>query len=400
MTGERYILPITIVEEENNGAKNLWQLQILANKLGMKIVEPFVVDSIFFMDRLAPYFNRTLRFGDYFDKDTWNEMAIRHGGNPLVEWEKFLSDAPRDVILLYFKRVKGSNSLIIDEHTELCGQQYKPTDMKWLEENFHILKRLCYRFPVGKKHFLTIPEFISQIFGDINPNEVTLIIRSWLGVRPSRIDLRPISPFLSAFDPNLVLPPSKRILKAFEAYKSQNIGNKKYVGIVFRTHHVFAYNKYAGNFTGMSQVLLQCSRQLKEELDTVRNSYEIFMACDLGSFGSKKYSTYRVGRLLPLRDQIYQDVFNGSVTVKGRDEKLKEAAGGLTDRGFMAELERVIATNADCIILLGAKSGFVNAAARSYISLHPGEKCIVPICFNKVLDSFNGKVLSRSHILT
>ena len=394
-----YILPFTIFEEQTNGAKNLWQLQILANKLGMKIVEPFAMDSVFLMDRLAPYFNQTLRFGDYFDKSTWNEMAIRHGGNPLVEWENFLSDAPRDVILLYFRRVKGSNSLIIDEHTELCGQQYKPTDMKWLEENFHILKRLCYRFPVGKKHFLTIPEFISQIFGEISPNEVTLIIRSWLGVRPSRIDLRPISPFLSAFDPNLVLPPSKRILKAFEAYKSQNIGNKKYVGIVFRTHHVFAYNKYAGNFTGMSQVLLQCSRQLKEELDTVRDSYEIFMACDLGLFGSKKYSTYRVGRLLPLRDQIYQDVFNGSVTVKGRDEKLKEAAGGLTDRGFMAELERVIATNADCIILLGAKSGFVNAAARSYISLHPGEKCIIPICFNKVLDSI-GKALSRSHILT
>ncbi|XP_065907342.1 uncharacterized protein [Dysidea avara] len=395
-----YILPFTIFEEQTNGAKNLWQLQILANKLGMKIVEPFIVDSLYFMDRLAPNFNRSLRFGDYFDKDLWNEMVIKRGGNPLVEWEEFLSYAPHEVILLYFRRVKGSEALIIDEHTELCGQQYKPEDMKWLQVNFKIIKRLCYRFPISKKHFLTIPEFISRIFNDINPNEVTLIIRSWLGVRPSRIDLRPISPFLSAFDPNLLLPPSKRIMKAFQAYKSQNIGNKKYVGILFRTHHVLYYNKYAGNFTGMSQVLLQCSRQLKEELDTVRDNYEIFMACDLGSFGSKKHSTYRVGRLLPLRDQIYLDVFNGSVTVEGRDEKLKQAAGGVTDRGFIAELERVIATYADCIILLGAGSGFVSAAAMSYVSLHPGEKCIVPICFTKVFDSHTRQVLSRHHLLT
>ena len=395
-----YILPFTIFEEQTNGAKNLWQLQILANKLGMKIVEPFVVDSIYFMDRIAPNFNQHLRFGDYFDREIWNEMVIQNGGNPLVEWEEFISNAPRNVILLYFRRIKGSDSLIIDEHTELCGQQYKPEDMKWLEENFNIVKRLCYRFPIGKKHFLTVPEFISRIFGDINPNEVTLILRSWLGIRPSRIDLRPITPYLSAFNPNLLLPPSKRVMKAFEAYKSQNIGNKKYVGILFRTHHVLYYNKYAGNFTGMSQVLLQCSRQLKEELDTVRDSYEIFMACDLGSFGSKKHSTYHVGRLLPLRDQIYLDVFNGSVTVEERDEKLKQAAGGLTDRGFIAELERVIATYADCIILLGARSGFVNAAARSYISLHPGEKCIVPICFTKVFDSHNKQVLSRRHLLT
>ena len=152
-----YILPFTIFEEQTNGAKNLWQLQILANKLGMKIVEPFAMDSVFLMDRLAPYFNQTLRFGDYFDKSTWNEMAIRHGGNPLVEWENFLSDAPRDVILLYFRRVKGSNSLIIDEHTELCGQQYKPTDMKWLEENFHILKKIVLPISRWQETLLNYP---------------------------------------------------------------------------------------------------------------------------------------------------------------------------------------------------------------------------------------------------
>jgi len=71
----------SVFEESTNGAKNIWQFQILAKQLGTNVVEPFVTDSVFRMNALAPHFNRSLRFSDYFDMGKWNKLVIKHGGS-------------------------------------------------------------------------------------------------------------------------------------------------------------------------------------------------------------------------------------------------------------------------------------------------------------------------------
>ena len=145
----------------------------------------------------------------------------------------------------------------------------------------------------------------------------------------------------------------------------------------------------------MSQTLLQCSKQLKVELDKIRSRHEIFLAIDLGTFGSKKYSAG--DKLTPLKNQIYLDVFNGSLTADQREECLKIAAGGITDRGFIAQLEKVIAINADCIILLGRNSGFVSTSLTLYLKRHPVDRCVVSICYNDVYNT-DHTLLSSRHI--
>ena len=89
-----YIFPYSIYEEQTNGTRNLWQLQILAKQIGMQVVEPFAKDSFFTMNGIAPNFTKSLRFGDYVDKDIWNNMVTRDGGNPLVTWEEYITKAP------------------------------------------------------------------------------------------------------------------------------------------------------------------------------------------------------------------------------------------------------------------------------------------------------------------
>jgi len=66
-------------------------------------------------------------------------------------------------------------------------------------------------------------------------------------------------------------------VKAYENYVSEYIGNHEYVGIIFRTHCVMHYVA-RGDFETKSQLLLNCSKQLKHTLDKVRNKWEIFMA--------------------------------------------------------------------------------------------------------------------------
>ena len=69
------------------------------------------------------------------------------------------------------------------------------------------------------------------------------------------------------------------------------------------------------------------------------------MAYDLGTLGSDGYYSPNGKRLFALREQIFSDVFNGSIQMKQREEMLINAAGGMSDRGFIAVLEMTIATH-------------------------------------------------------
>ena len=236
---------------------------------------------------------------------------------------------------------------------------------------------------------MLLEELNSYVFGDLDPTKVTLIIVNWIGMGTEkwRIQLKTTlnSSFLDAVQVDFRLPhsspeisPSLRVLKAYENYIAWYIGDRKYVGIVFRTHCVLRYGINRKSLK--NQYLLNCSKQLKHTLDKVRNRWEIFMAYDLGTFGSDGYFAYSDKRLFPMRDQIFSDVFNGSIQMKEREEMLINASGGISDRGFIAILEKTIAIHADCIILLGKYSSFVESSANLYFSLHPSNACAVSIC--------------------
>ena len=117
----------------------------------------------------------------------------------------------------------------------------------------------------------------------------------------------------------------------------------------------------------------------------------------MDSFGSHGVYENSDTRLIPIRNQIFLDVFNGSLEMKQRKEKLIKAAGGITDRGFIALLEKTIATHADCIILLGVVSSFVDSSANTFISLHNSSTmCVVSVCANDYRDSTGKTVSSHS----
>ena len=402
-TPKGYILPYSIFEEQTSGAKNLWQLQIFAKQVGMKVVEPFAKDSLFTMSGIAPNFGKALRFGDYFDKERWNEMVINDGGNPLVEWDEFIKRAPRKAIILHTlknKDIQKPLTIAFDDNMTACGtrKQIPPSDILWIKENFDVIKTVCYRCTANLRHPLSLNNFTSMLLSNhnIRPSEVTLITVGWLGIRTARVLLSPITIFTKILNQKLPFPPSKRVMTAYKAYVQQHIGDHKYVGIIFRTHHVLYFSPLTGSFANQSKYLLECSKNLNNVLYKVRTKWKIFLAYDMGMFGSKNYIKNK--QLTPLQEQIFVDVFNGSLQVNEREENLIKAANGTTDKGVIAQLEKVIATNADCIILLGPHSTFVQSSSFLYISQHH-TKCIVSICADKVYDD-NHKLISSDIIPT
>ena len=393
-----HILIYSNYEEQTNGARNLWQLQMWAKTLKMRVIEPFAVNSMFGVIGALPNYTQALRFSDYYDIDKWNKKAHHHGGSSLVQWEEFLSNCSRKVIVLY-TLLRETEKPIVVTYGKDDVKKYKPgkyeqiatKDMQWLKQNFSIIRVVNFIRNAYIEYPMSLEELNSYVFGDYSPTEVTLVIVNWFGMSTEvwRIQLKKsincyflnsmnVDFHLSRHSPEL--SPSMRVLRAYKNYISQYIGNHKYIGVIFRTHCVLRYELPEADFSLKSQYLLDCSKQLKHTLDKVRNKWEIFMAYDLGTLGSDGYYSPDDKRLFPLREQIFSDVFNGSIQMKQREEMLINAAGGISDRGFIALLEKTIATHADCIILLGKISSFVESSASVYFSLHPSNACAVSIC--------------------
>ena len=416
LDSQGHIFVYSSYEEQTNGARNLWQLEIWANLLDMKVVEPFAVNSIFGIMGIAPNFTQTLRFRDYYNIGMWNEEVMKYHGVPLTKWEEFLYKAPRKAIIFYtaMRSVKKSLTFSygINDMKRINPGKYEQItidDFVWLKHNFYVVKVVnCVRSLYNYDIALTLEEFKSNVFGKLRPTEVTLVIVNWIGIHRIYVKLAPPT-FMRAITIQFVLPynsdsvvpkisPSQIILKAYKAFLSENFGNNKYVGIVFRTHTILYYYHGGGGFPAQTKHLLECNKNLSQELDKVRNRWKIFMAYDLGAFGSVGYyDSTSDKRLIPLRDQILLDVIRGSLQAEQRKEMLIKAAGGVTDTGFIALLEKTIATHADCIILLGQLSSFVQSSATDYILLHDTDKCVVSICSENFYDT-NGTVISTSSI--
>ena len=261
------------------------------------------------------------------------------------------------MVLITKKQLDLPKPLIItynDVDAKSCNLDKIPKDdLQWLESVYNITRIVCYLGCVNKHHDLSVEVFASYVFEESNLSQVTLITVGWLGIRKTRVDICSTHDFAVGINARLVLPLSPRIIQAYKTYKSLYIRDHKYVGIVFRTHHVLYFSPPS---IEKNKYLFQCSKNLSYVLDKVGEKCKIFLAYDMGTFGSEKYSRRMEKQLAPLRDQIFLDVFNGSLQVEQREEMLKQAAGGITDRGFIAQLEKMIATNADCIILLGKRS--------------------------------------------
>ena len=155
------------------------------------------------------------------------------------------------------------------------------------------------------------------------------------------------------------------------------------------------FSPLTGSFANQSKYLLECSKNLNNVLNKVRTKWKIFLAYDMGIFGSKNYIQNK--QLAPLQEKVFLDVFNGSLEVNEQEENLINVANGITDTGVIAQLEKVIATNADCIVLLGPHSTFVRSSSSLYISQHHTKRCIVSICAEKVYDD-NHKLISSNII--
>ena len=117
---------------------------------------------------------------------------------------------------------------------------------------------------------------------------------------------------------------------------------------------------------------------------------EPYLTLDIGRFGSgimQKQSTVSMfGESLRDVTNLVTDllvkVYDGRwESIRQWEDSFLETTGGVHERGYVAMLQRGIAVQSDCLVLMGGGS-YQEVAATQYLEAHPGpgQQCLHTVC--------------------
>ena len=157
------------------------------------------------------------------------------------------------------------------------------------------------------------------------------------------------------------------------------------VAIMIRTERMFKMLKSADKVLHCLDSILNTYHEVMSELSKRTDNTQIFkplITIDIGTFGTNSYSTFcpeytNYTEIVAKFEHILSDLYSGEWTLERYESGLTMAADGVKDSGYIAGLQRVLASQAKCLLLYGA-GHFQALAEYHYIQQHPSkaEQCI------------------------
>lgn len=356
-------------EQTANALKNLMDLQCWAKLNNIsKVLEP----SIHFNS--APIFhfnngnNKSLKFGDVFDMENWNNFASELEFAPLVSLQHFLEHATKELVYVQFGHCHSIKSL-----TQKVWYSYLTT------KGFRINRTACIYF---KSQFMSESAFHEDILGS-GGVKFSVLFELWKGIRgsgePKRIPLKdsacsnclshyatlrmtPYKPKAIEYMPeSSVYPilPSKRILKHLDAFIERHLAGQEYIAVTLRTEKI------------EKPVLLSrasvCEKRILADVNGMkeqRNISKVLLFSDTGEHGSKTWLSpaYAKKFVKAVQDTLHAE--------------LGESKMGLLfeDSVQIAVLVSELVARARCVVMVGGGT-FQAQSAAMYTHRHKGREC-------------------------
>ena len=398
-----YTLSLSYMDQISWASKRLRSLQCWASMwkalfYDVHVVEPFVMNGAHLglpsTDNQA--MGRTLKFSDIFDIETWNSVGKLRGIDypKVVSWDNFLKYAPRNVVTIQF--VYAYDYRCVETHLSetSCGCLHlNQTMSKVLKpHNFTLVKQLCIDFNL--LGLISMQEFNDYIYDAIpKQTPVTIIFDEWRGPVDQHltnhcfilVDSRACTPNTYGHGvvfraPNDLLTPSLKIKNHTTEYISQYLDDKSgYVAVMIRWEKVVLadfYDPKSTHFTGS-----ECVEKIAQYLTNIYEQTGMstaFVAVDVGKYGSTSQNLYKDVEqnrvhFISYTETLLRTISNDdSISLADHDRKLEEVSGS-TDRAFISQLQKSIAANARCLLLVGSGM-FHENALKMYQKLHPGKR--------------------------
>lgn len=394
-----YIVVLNIYEQQTMASGNLLQLQCWASFLNLVVVKPFMQDSSLEMPLDETKQARKLRMEDTFDMQHWNQYTQDEGYAPLVEWEEFVTSAPRKLIvvqtrypsLMYVRavRAKGFSFPHPPTNARLYAQgcKFKLLKSKGLyllkTKGFVIVRTVCLNFLSGDE--LSLKQVQEHILGEYKDDKVSIVLDTWRGLGENqRMPLQEkICPEENNYKEHT--KPSARVVRDAEAYIKQYLqhtdtggSNNNYIAVMARYEMTGLTKRFndKGDQHAIIPLCLQTTYNNLEELKLKTNTSQVFLSMDIGKYGSISFRKKKYfGHLKDMEDFVGK-VYQGGLTANDW-ERTFETITHTQDSGYIAMLQMIVVTRAKCILFVGGGT-FQRHTLHLYQDLHPDpeERCV------------------------
>ena len=397
--------------------RNLMGQQCWARSMigvSLNIVEPFSSESKLvhyrrFWDALkSKRLHNAVLFGEYFDMDYYNNVSVKEKSSPLIGWNKFLSDnkTPRKVAVVSLPTSKcafGSSPHNIGARLKIGNQKLscfygKPLNnlIEGLRERFNItlVKRVCLEC-AKLTHKLKLNELQNMIFGDDSDHsQYIVLMNTWRNFAFTQNWLEVPDYCKLAEDPKSSerLTSSNSVAEHSQKYKEEVIKSDRVVAVMFRIER-FLTLKVLGKSDESLSSCLEKTVQLHDKLvqEGAPKKSGTFVTLDIGRFGSKLMQTsqsvakYGQNSLDSINKSVHDmiaKIYRGQFqSIEDWEDSFVRITGGITERGYISMVQRTIATDADCLIVMGGGS-YQQVAISQYLSKHPdpSSRCLHAVC--------------------
>ena len=356
ITLQGYALGWDFYEAQTCAARNLVGLQRWATSLDFGVVEPFVHQSFFKMSQFSN--DNALRLSDYFDIDVWNQkiMTTVPNGTPLVKWEDFIRKAARQLIVVHvmMRSSEDTKVYVNDEMKKgACFSARGFTMSTFQKFGFKVVRQVCFKF--ASRSPMPIDEFNKNILGPFKANNVSIVFTFVPGVSRGRINILEVK-----YHQNFVnwLKPSKRVSDDAKRYVRMYLGASYAVvslrickiGISLRPY------KPADIRQATKVVVDMCIDKIAEVLSSIPGQH--FMAVDIGRYGDPKALSF-VSRDVSstIINKMINITYNHNSWQKQEwEDTFIEATNGISDSGYIASVQKEIASHANVVIAAGGGS--------------------------------------------
>lgn len=417
------VLTLKFTGQQVAGMRGLLSQQCWLNsfKLPMKIVEPFLVESLVIHSKEVwekeKALTKSLRLSNFYTMSP--DEAV------LISWGAFINTAPRKVILLAVDHVYGKKCLdfkrspckskisLSRTHTNCTQPKDTKEALEYLGKvGFQVVRQVCLDCAVDLVDSVTPTEIVEYIFGQYKPQEVTLLINLWkfsFQMSPRCVPYKCVDMTQSFknIQPHLhLVMDANHYTKVIDGIQGTNHGKKKKITVAVMVRLEWFMIEYRHKSL---DIVKKCLKNVRKEIhDISRKAHKattrLLVALDVGTFGSGTLQITRrhhnlteeyYNKLLSEVKNLVDQLYDGKLTFNKWEESYLNASRGITDRGYIATLQSQLASRADCLVLMGG-GNFQQLALQRYLSGHPSRrKCIHPVCIHKAFSRSIHRQLSK-----
>ena len=373
-------------------------------RLPMMIVEPFLQQSVIGNRQLSAS-GPSVRFSDMFDLEHFNEVSRSEGAPEIIDWSTYIANGPHKAVFvdMVSNGDRQASTELQVTWTAATSDGCWPSRVPKLMKNVSlcVLRTVKGYWNFMSTRILSADDVYNTVLDGLDPTELTLVFSLWRG--PWTIThskrLSSVNSLIRDAAEDNRFQDSSRLHVLAENYKRffKNASDPAYVAVMLRAEHSvieFQKMKNANVMTKLNQCMQKVVQTTHVAMKTVGSS-NLLVTADVGNYGSGSWNRTLLtgggkGDVSVIQQRVERAVerlHDERLSFQEWEQSFSVATGGVKESGYVAALQRVLASEAACLVLLGG-GRFQQLTLANYLQRNHTH-CVHLVCMErKYLVSF------------